>query len=67
MTTTLNLWAMEDEPAEQLKREAGARNMTYAQYVERLLTLHATLKDRATRDRPIAQLLTELELAATGV
>lgn len=65
MARVLNLWNMTDEAADQLQREAGGRKLTQAEYVERLLMLHTSLKD--SRDAKIVALLAELELAKTEV
>lgn len=61
----LNLWNMDADAAAEFQREAGGRNMTQAQYAERLLSLHKNLK--TSNDQKIVALLEELELQPRGV
>jgi len=64
---TLNLWNMDDERAEQWRREAGARSLTFAELGEKFIVLHAALREQAKTDKKIAALLEEHDLAALGV
>lgn len=61
-TTTLNIRGIDAGHAREIKRAAAARGLTIAQYLGRLLLLHAAIRDAARTDARADSILATLRL-----
>ncbi len=60
--SVLFIRGLRPETAREFRRVAGARALTQAQYLERLLALHTLLRHRAAQDPEIYATLHEVGL-----